>query len=181
MKINYDNMIVESSLFEEGSEAQTYFTNQKSMCKALLQDVYGDNHCVVKLVDSLSKEVKFCIRFSSEAPPNNLNLIVLYRSDRFIIELDNFLYFISLSKGDIVSKVELHTPLIGLHCSGEKLLILEEAGFKVVDTDGEIKQEETTDLIEDFTLKNTILNLITMEGDQQEIKLLLWKRNLQAR
>ena len=173
MKINYDNMIIESSLFGEDSEAQTYFTNQKGTSKIFLQDVYGDNHCVVKLVDSLSKEIKFCLGFSSETSPDNLNLIVWGQSDRFIIEVDNFLYFLSLSKGDIVSKVELLTPLIGFHSTGKKLLILEEAGLKVVDANGKINQEETTDLIEDFTLTDDKLNLTTMEGGQQEIKLLL--------
>lgn len=173
MKINYSNMIIESSLFGEASEAQTYFTNQKGRSKVFLQDVFGDNYCVVKLVDSLSKEIKFCLGFSSETAPDNLNLIVWEHSDRFIIEVDNFLYFLSLSKGEVVSKVELLTPLIGLHSKGKMLLILEEAGFKVVDANGEINQEETTDLIEDFTFTDNTLKLTTMEGDQQEIKISL--------
>jgi len=166
-------MIIESSLFGEDSEAQKYFANQNSKGKIFLQDVYGDNHSVINLTDSLSKEIKFCLGFSSETSPNNLNLLVLGKSDRLIIEIDNFLYFLSLSKGDIVSKIELLTPLIGLHWAGKKLLILEEAGLKVVDADGRINQEETTDLIEDFNLTDDTLNLTTMEGDQHEIKLLL--------
>ena len=142
----------------------------KSTNKIYLQDTYGDNHCVLKLVDSLSKRIKFCIGFSSETHSSKLNLIVLGQYDKLIIEVDKFLYFISLSKGDVISKIELFTPLIGLHHKKEKLLVLEEAELKVIDINGIVNKEEFFDLIEDFTFVDNTLYLTTIEGEKKRLK-----------
>ena len=171
MKLNYLNRILEFSFFKNSTEAKTFFENQKSTRNLFLSDTYGENSCVVKCMDSLSREVEFCLGFSSETKPDELSLITMFESDRWIVQVDNELFFISLSESKVVNKSEIYTPLIGLHLKESRLLILEEAGLKVVDKNGKVLQEQTTDLIDTFELKNSTLSIFTVNGERTEVKL----------
>ena len=120
MKLNYFNRIIKYFTFSALSEAQFFFESQKDNRKLFLFDTFGDNHCIVKSEDSLSGELDFCIGFSSETSPEKLNIIVCVEFDRWIVEVDNFLYFVNSKVNKVLSKSEINTPLIGLHLKGKK-------------------------------------------------------------
>ncbi|MFA8451638.1 MAG: hypothetical protein ACEPOW_13175, partial [Bacteroidales bacterium] len=103
---------------------------------------------------------------------DELNIILLDKLDRCIVEIDNFVYFLSYLEGVIISKVKLFSPLIGLHMKNEKLLILEETGLKLVDGNGKINQKLETDLVVNFSLTNDILELWFLDDRKKRIELL---------
>jgi hypothetical protein len=171
MKVNCSNKILSFSTFNSLAEAETFFKNQESTQKLFLSETFGDNSCVVKCINSLSGVVEFCLGFSSETRIDELTLMAKHESDRWIVQIDNNLFFVKPSTSELIGKSDILTPLIGLYAKGDKVLALEEAGLKVLDLDSTVLQEKTIDLIDSFELKNGILSVSTMDGEQEEISL----------
>jgi len=167
MKLNHINRILDFSVFTNLTDAEYFFKNQNCSQKLFLKDTFGDNHCVIKCMDSLSRELEFCLGFSSETEIGELNLITKFNSDRWIVQIDDEL------KNTIINKSKIHSPLIGLYFIDNKLIALEEAGLKVLDLNGKLLQIETTDLIDTFQLQSNSLIISTIEGEQVEIELVV--------
>jgi hypothetical protein len=172
MKLNFNNKIIQCNSFNELSEAKTFFGNQKSRNKGFLDDTFGDYHCVVNSLDSLTGEIYLSLGFSSEKNNNELNLMLWEQESKWIIEIDDNIYMLSTLTAEIVTKLEVSTPLIGFYATGNRLLILEEANIKVLDCEGNILQENTVDLIDSYSLTDDgVLNITTVDGEESQISL----------
>ncbi len=169
MKLNCSNRILSFSVFRTLDEAETFFNRQTSTQRLFLSHTFGDHNCVVKCMNSLSGDVEFCLGFSSETRSSDLSLIAKFELDRWIVQVDSFLFFINPSQSELINKCEIHTPLIGMYSENDKLLALEEAGLKVLDFDGKILQEHTVDLINTFELKDGVLSVCTIDGEEEII------------
>lgn len=68
------------------------------------------------------------------------------------------IYIIDNKKGQVVKEIGLTSSLIGFYqIDDNKMLVLEEAYIRTVNPYGEIVQDMTTDLIEDFNIQDNIL------------------------
>ncbi|MEL6867069.1 MAG: hypothetical protein AAFP19_21780 [Bacteroidota bacterium] len=166
MKLNYLNRILRFYTFSSLAEAEYFFENQKNTQKLFLTATFGDYHCVVKCMNSLSMELEFCLGFSSETKPDDLILLPKYEADRWIVQVDNSLFLISPSKGKVIHTLDFYAPLIGLYSKGDRILALEEVGLKVFDINGKILQSHRMDLPQTFELKENTL-LVTTSNDEQ--------------
>ncbi|WP_321515222.1 hypothetical protein [Marinifilum fragile] len=172
MKLNYNNKIIKYAFFRELSEAKTFFINQKSRNKIFLDDTFGENHIVVNSFNSLTGEIYLSIGFCSERSINELNLLLWEEENKWIIEIDDCIYMISSLSAEIVTKFEVSTPLVGFYAAKNRLLVLEEANIKVLNSEGDVLQEKAIDLIDNYSLTDDgILNITTIEGEESQINL----------
>lgn len=137
-------------------------------CKVYLpiQDSDGDIYYCCILCHSLTGESQSAFSFTSYQEEENLNL--LFWDNKKLLVLDNGkqIYLIDDSL-TIRASFEITTPLIGLYLVGDKLLILEEAFLRVVDSQGNVLECEVFDLIENFDLVGNTLFIQTNEGKRK--------------
>lgn len=173
MKINCNNIIIETIAFRKDINLKDFLYKEQNIVLSEIKDTYGNNHSAITLSDSLSKIIYFKCGFSSEKAIDNSNIIISKKYNRLIIDVDDWLFIISVTTGEVISKFHLMTPLIGLHYRNDKILILEEVGVKIVDFEGQMIQEITFDLLENYKLDNNILSIKTFEGELNSFKLKL--------
>lgn len=165
MKITFKNSIIKTTKFNDATKAKSYYENQKSNSKIELLDTFGDYQYAINSIDTLSKEVLFSLIFSTDLELENINLAISGNGKQWLLETEYKIYLLSL-KGKIIVNLDKLTPIIGFHFFKKKLLILEEAGFRIISLKGEILIEQTTDFIEKFELQGKKLLINTSEGEK---------------
>ncbi|WP_343786048.1 hypothetical protein [Wandonia haliotis] len=156
-----NNKYLREFVFSSAEEASTFFNNQTTEKKLSLEDTFGDNYYCYVCYDSLTKEVEFILSFSSDTSEDNL--FFLFWENRLILDTGTTIYLIDKNL-NIKSSLEITTPLVGLHSiNKDRLLILEEAYLRIIDSNGNIIKAELFDLLEDFSIKNNVLSIQTCE------------------
>lgn len=66
--------------------------------------------------------------------------------------------FIDNKEGQVIKEIGLTSPLIGVYqIDDNKMLVWEETYIRTVNSYGEIVQDMTTDLIDDFNIQDDVL------------------------
>jgi len=166
MKQIFNNKYVKSFKFISSHEF-LYFSNKQIVPrKMFIEESYGDYYYCYIIYNSLNGEKLFAISFNSDEKEDDLNMLFWNEAGLIVIDTGRKLYFID-NQFDIKFNLEITTPLIGLCLTEEKdLLILEEASFKLLNSEGKVLKNEIFDLIIDFNIENNCLHVVTSEEDK---------------
>ncbi len=165
MKVIFNNMYVQLFKFDSLRKFSSFITGQDDIDNVSLDETYGDYYYSYVFYDSLSKKKLYLVRFlSDENDPKNLHLLIWQAKKVFGFHTGRKLFLLDESH-NVIDSINLLCPLVGLYVtSGQNLLILEEAAFKVVDSTGEILEGEQVDFINNFKLEAKHLILDTESG-----------------
>jgi len=154
--------------FSSSNEAMTFYRNQEASRTLTIEDTYGDNYYCCVCYHSLTREKQFVLSFASNQ--NEEHLSFLFWNDVFVVDTGEGVFLIDENL-QIKAAFEINISLIGLYMiSDNRLLILEEASFKIINREGLILENESLDLIENFSIKDDLLS-IQMDGRIKDIKL----------
>lgn len=161
MKQIFKNGYVKSFSFTSIQEVEVFLHNQETKNILVLNETYGDYQYCYVWYDSLTGQKQFIVSFSSDDKEDNLNLLVWDRTEILVVDTGKNLYLIN-KKLNIKACFDITTPLIGLCLtSGNNLLVLEEAAFRLVNSEGKILNSELFDLIENFAIDRDQLSIHT--------------------
>ena len=161
MKQITNNRYVKPFRFTSSREISDFIKNQGNVKFLYFEETYGDNYYCYIFYNALTKEKLFILSFRSEEIEENLNFLFWNENKLFVLDTGNYIYLID-NKLDIVKKIDVNTPLIGIYLTHKNdLLLLEEASLKLIDSKGNILKEKLFDLLEDFNLENEILSICT--------------------
>jgi hypothetical protein len=108
---------------------------------------------------------QFYVTFGADEKQEDFGILFWESTDFFILFTNEKVYFISYEPA-IKYSFEVTTPLIGLHIiDDDKILILEETAFKLINSDGQVLKDEFFDLVLNFKLENDTLFITTDEGN----------------
>jgi hypothetical protein len=161
MKQIIENKYLKSFNFSSSEEASNFFNNQKAKRCLAIKDTFGENYYCYVCYHSLTQEKEFILSFSSDENEDSLNLLfwnntLVFDTGKRIYLLDEYL--------NIKTSLEISICLIGLYLiTNDRLLILEEASFKVTDYIGKIIMSESLNLIEDYNIEDNVLSIQTSE------------------
>ena len=163
MKQIFRNQYLKSFRFSSPQEALFFVNNQNVKNQLSIEDTFGDNDYCYICYNSLTSEKKFLLTFSSDIDDDNLSFLFWETQKVFVLDTGKNIYLIDDSLA-IKASLEISISLVGLYLvDDDKLLILEEASFKVVNGKGQILLSESLDLIEDFSIKENILFIQTSD------------------
>lgn len=162
MKQIIENSCIKTISFRTYQEANTYVRNNEAVNILALDETYGSyRYCCVGY-HSLTMEKQYIISFSSDYSEEELSL--LHWGSLLVLNNGKTVYLIDDGLR-VKAALGLTTPLIGLFLiSNEKLLVLEEAYLRVIDSKGDVVKAELFDLIEEFSIDNSVLSIKTGEG-----------------
>ena len=161
MKQIIENKYLIGFKFSYFKEASTFFSNQKAKRSLVINDTYGDSYYCYVCYHSLTRETEFVLSFSSDLSEDNLNF--LFWENMFVLDTGKSVYLIDENL-KIKTSFEIYTRVVGLYfVNKEKLLILEEAGLRVINYNGDIVKAEWLDFIEDFSIIDNLLSIQTSE------------------
>lgn len=165
MKQIIKNRYIKSWSFTSPQELSYFIGDQKFKNKLSLEDTFGTFfNCYIGF-DSLTQEKLFVITFQSYSKDDGLNFMYWDEEKLFVMNSDEKIYFID-HQLNIKFSFEITTPLIGLFLiSDNKLLILEEAFFRLVNSYGKILKDALFDSILAFSLVDNKLIIKTQEVD----------------
>ena len=171
MIISDGNLTYDVKAFPNKQEGQRYFDRQVCNCKVKLSDTYGDVLSVVSSKSSLTQKTIFSVAFESDIPAGASYCLVSDSLDRWILQVDNRLFFVQPSAGRLVAIQEISTPLSSLYLWNHRIIVLEEARVRIANINGDILQSVNTDLIEDVKLVDSQLFIETIEGNRVVVDL----------
>lgn len=163
MKQIVKNKYLKSYKFSSYREMLFFMENQNSNNCLFIKDGIGDNYYCYICCDSLTNEKRFVLSFSSEDEEDALNF--LFWDERNVLVLDNGknIYLIDENLS-IRATFDLTTPLIGLHLiNSDRLLLLEEAYMRIINSKGEVLESLLFDLIEKYSIKGNYLSIQTSD------------------
>jgi hypothetical protein len=164
MKQIFKNSYIKVFSFTSSQEASAFANNQGTKKVLYIDDTFGDNYYCYVICHSLTKEKQFVLLFSSYENEDNLNF--LYWDGLLVLDTGKNILLIDESL-NIKASIEVYICLIGLYLiNKEKLLVLEEASYKIINSTGEVLKSESLDLIEDFSLKDNLLLIKTSEENK---------------
>lgn len=137
-------------------------------CKLNLEDDFGEFYYCYIICDSLTKIEQSMILFSSNELEGSLNLLFWEKS--IVLDSGSRLYLLDKDLS-VINSIKYNSFLIGIHLfANQKLLILEEDGFRVVDKTFNLIKQELFDLIEDYSINNSKLYIKT-KSEQVEFQM----------
>lgn len=166
MKLIIGNRYLKTFKFSSSKEAKNFLDRQGSKPVLDLKETFGDNYFCYVCYHSLTSESLFILTFSSDIDEESLNFLFWDKHELLVLDTGEYIYLID---GDlsIVAFFEVTTPLVGLFLISEnRLLILEEAFLRLVDSEGRVIKSELFDLMVDFSLNNNYLIVKTDEGEK---------------
>jgi len=166
MKLIVENKYIKTFSFRTYQESSTFVDKQEAKFKLSLNETYGDNFICYVCYDSLTQQKLFAISFESDEDLDNLNLLTWIENRLLVLDSGKRIYVIDDSL-NIVSSLEITTPLVGLHViNRDSLLVLEEASMRIINPEGVVLKSELFDLMENFTIANDILFVNTSDGNK---------------
>jgi hypothetical protein len=166
MKQILRNKYLKSESFNSFDALVNYTANLNRNNRLDLEDSFGDTYYCYLLLDSLTSAKEFCITFSTDEKEEDLNFLFWEVANLFVLHNGPKIYFIAHDL-TIISAFDVTSPLIGLHVFDDnKILILEETTFRLINSSGRVLQEELFDLVLDFKLENNKLRVITDENSK---------------
>ncbi len=158
--------IVRVFTFSSFQERKVFLSNQETKNVLSIDETFGDNYLCCICYHSLTNEKQFVLSFNSDEDEENLNFLFWDKHKTCILDTGRCIYFIDDLLNPVAS-FELTTPLVGLYLVEEdKLLLLEEAFFRVVNFRGTLLKSASFDLIVDFSIDNNKLTIQTSKGSQ---------------
>lgn len=159
-----NNKFVRVFNFSSSSEADYFLQNQKVNNILSLEDTFGEyDYCVV-CGNSLTRKIEFVLSFKSDEKDENLNLLFWQEPHLIVLHTGRGLYLID-GKLTVIATFEITTPLVGLFLtSGNNLLVLEEASYRLIDSTAKILSGELFDLMENFSLDGNKLSVHTYDN-----------------
>lgn len=158
MNLIVKNLYVKEYCFHSFREQSSFLNNLKSQKQLVLENTFGEFYYCYVFYNSITQENEFTLSFCSDFIEENINICFWGNKNNVIISFDSYIYIIDNKKGQVVKEIGLTSPLIGLYqIDDNKMLVLEEAYIRTVNPYGEIVQDMTTDLIEDFNIQDGIL------------------------
>jgi hypothetical protein len=164
MKQIINNKYITSYTFHSCKEVTVFNNNQTIEKKLILNETYGDYYYTYICRHSLTGEKLFLLSFSSETVENELSF--LFWDNSFILHTGKSIYLLD-ENICTKAKFEITTPLIGLFLTNSnKLLILEQTFFWLIDSLGEILKSEICGFIENYYIEVDVLHIINDEGKE---------------
>jgi hypothetical protein len=164
------NRYVKSWCFTSPQERSYFLHGQNIQNELFLKGTYGEFCYCYICFDSLSRKEQFTIIFDSYISEEKLNFLHWYEKNLSVMDTDETIYFIDYNL-NITFSLEITTPLIGLYLlSEDKILIMEETSFRIVNSIGQILKEELFDLAINFSLEND--KLLVKTKDENKVYLL---------
>ena len=161
------NRFIELLKFRSYKEISTFIANQTIKNILLLEESYGDTYYCYTGYHSLTNERQFIISFNSDEDESNLHLLFWLSAELLVIETGKAIYCID-NKLNIKYRFDFITPLIGLYVTNaNNLLILDCISLKIINPKGTILQDDSFDLIEDFSITDSYLSIKTSEGNRK--------------
>jgi hypothetical protein len=168
MKQVIGNRYLKVFSFCSSDESSIFFHNQKVVCSLSLDSTFGENHYCYVCYHSLTKEKLFVLSFSSDKREDDLNFF--FWDNLLVLDVGTSIYLLDKNLS-IIASYETSICLIGLYLiNNDRLLILEEASFKVINQIGQIIMNVSLDLIEDFSINGSLLTIQT-NGENRVIEL----------
>lgn len=167
MKQIFNNQYITSFKFIHHKDVAVFISHQNIKNVLTLEETFGDNYYCYVFYDSLTREKKFIISFSSDDAESELNLLRWEAADRLVLDTGKFLYLID---NDFIIRgcFDISSPLIGLQLTSKnRLLVLEEASLRLINSEGQILINELFDLIEDFFVSDSYFLIKTSEGNRK--------------
>jgi hypothetical protein len=163
-----NNIYVKIFNFTYLQELLTFVGNQFVEKKLFIENSSGDNYYCCIGYHSLTKEKKFLLSFSSYELEDRLDF--LYWDKSFILSTNDNIYLIDEDL-KIKTSFEINTSLVGLYLlNKDRVLILDEYSYKIINSKGDILDTKIFDLIENFSITDNILSIQT-NNDETVIEL----------
>ncbi|WP_243018428.1 MULTISPECIES: hypothetical protein [Candidatus Cardinium] len=161
------NRFIELLKFRSHKEISTFISNQTISSILLLEESFGDIYYCYAGYHSLTNQKQFIISFNSDEDESNLHLLFWLSAELLVIETGRMIYCID-NKLSIKYHFDFITPLLGLYVTNtNNLLILDCMSIKIVTPQGVIVQDDSFDLIEDFSITGSYLSIKTSEGSKK--------------
>lgn len=158
MNIIVKNLYVREYCFDSFREQTLFLNNIDSQKQLVLENTYGELYYCYVFYNSITQEKEFTLSFCSDFIKENINICFWTNKNIVIISFDSYIYFIDNKEGQVIKEIGLTSPLIGVYqIDDSKILVLEEVYIRTVNPYGEIIQDMTTDLIEDFNIQDDVL------------------------
>lgn len=158
MKIIVANLYVREYCFGSFREQTLFLDNINSQKQLVLENTYGELYYCYVFYNSVTHEKEFALSFSCDFIKDNILICFWTNKNIVIISFDSSIYFIDSKECRVIEEIGLTSPLIGVYqINDNKILILEEAYIRTVNSYGKIVQDMKTDLIEDFNIQDDIL------------------------
>lgn len=169
MKHIIQNRYFKGTSFLSSEEALIFLNSQETNRKISLDETFGDNYYCYVCCHALTQEKLFALSFSSDEREDNL--IFLYWNNLIVLYTGKNIYLID-EVVNIKVSLEITTSLVGLYViNDERLLVLEEASIRIINSKGEVVKNKLTAFIENFTIKDNVLRILT-EEDNDVIELI---------
>lgn len=164
MKQIIKNKYLKEFRFSTLQEASFFCKNQKAKRSVFLEDSLGDNYYCYVCYHSLTQEKLFVLFFGSDENENNLNFS--FWNHLFILDTGKRIYLMDEFL-NIKIWFPIITSLIGFYIiNQDRLLLLEEAYMRIVDSQGKVIENESFNLIENFRIENNVLFIQTSDSDK---------------
>jgi hypothetical protein len=152
--------------FSSFQERKIFLSHQGTKNILSIDETFGNNYLCCVCYHSLTREKQFVLSFSSNENEDNLNFLFWDEHKMYVLDTGQCIYFIDHRLNPVAS-FEITTPLVGLYLVNEdKLLLLEEAFFRLVNFRGKLLKSASFDLIVDFSIENNQLTIQTSEANQ---------------
>lgn len=158
MNVIIKNLYVKEYCFGSFREQTLFLNNIHSQKQLALENTYGEFYYCYVFYNSITQEKEFTLSFCSDYIKENINICFWINKNIVIISLDSCIYFINNKEGQVIKEIGLTSPVIGVYqIDDDKILVLEEDYIRTINSHGEIVQDMTTDLIEDFNIQDNVL------------------------
>lgn len=162
MNIIVKNLYVKEYCFGSFREQTLFLNNINSQKQLVLENTYGELYYCYVFCNSITQEKEFALSFCSDFIKENIKICFWINKNIVIICFDSYVYFIDNKEGQVIKEIGLTSPLIGVYqIDDDKMLVLEETYIRTVNPYGEIVQDMTTDLIDDFNIQDDVLYVFT--------------------
>jgi hypothetical protein len=162
MNIIVKNLYVKEYCFGSFREQTLFLNNINSQKQLVLENTYGELYYCYVFCNSITQEKEFTLSFCSDFIKENIKICFWINKNIVIISFDSYVYFIDNKEGQVIKEIGLTSPLIGVYqIDDNKMLVLEETYIRTVNSYGEIVQDMTTDLIDDFNIQDDVLYVFT--------------------
>jgi hypothetical protein len=166
MKYIINNTFLKEFRFSSSQEVSDFLSNQKNVNVLTLTDGFGSNHYCYVSYHSLNENAQFIISFSTDEKDSNLNTLFWSDEKTLVVDVGNNLFFIKENL-EIEGPLEITTPLIGLYLIDKhRLLVLEEAFVRIVDSNSRVLKKALFNLIENFNIEDSQLIVFTEDGQE---------------
>lgn len=158
MKIIVKNLYIKEYCFDSFREQVLFLDNINSPKQLVLENTYGELYYCYVFYNSITQEKDLILSFSSDSTIENINICFWTNENIVIMSFDSSIYFIDNKECRVIEEIGLTSPLIGIYqINDNKVLVLEEAYIRTINSNGKIIQDMKTELIENFTIQDHIL------------------------